>query len=100
MENLSKYLIGQNVVITTKSRRWLIMHGELEAVSGDTVRLKNARCCVYYSADTRSHVGLATDGPADGSRVTTAVDLCVVDGVETITSATEAATKRWNQGEW
>jgi len=100
MENLSKGMIGKNVVITTKSRRWLIMHGELEAVSGDTVHLKDARCCVYYSANTRSHVGLAAGGPANGSRVTTAVDLCIVDGVETIMPATEAASQRWNQGEW
>ena len=95
-------LIGRDVVICTKSRRWLVMHGTLAAVEGDTVRLKTARCAVYWSAATRSHQGLATTGPAPGSRITTAIDMAIVDGVEAILLATAQASARWveAEGEW
>jgi len=100
MESMTKDFIGKHVVITTKSRRWLIMHGTLEAVSGDTVRLKDARCCVYFSAATKTHTGLASHGPAEGSRIARRVDTAIVSGVETVSPATDEATKRWEREEW
>jgi|GEM_PF-6449657 len=95
--------IGQYVVITTKTRRWLVLHGILRAVRGeheDIVELENVRCAVYYSAATRSHMGLATTGPAAGSRISTAVEHATVSGVETIMVCTEAATAMWQREEW
>ena len=90
----------RKVVVTTKSRPWVVLHGTLVSHEGDTVVLAGARCAVFYSAPTHGFAGLAVTGPANGSRISSAVDRAEISGVEAVLDATPEASAAWERGEW
>jgi hypothetical protein len=53
------------VIITTEFRG--VFFGYADDTSGDTVVLKNARNCIYWSAATGGFMGLASKGSGYGS---------------------------------
>lgn len=93
-------MIGQMVVVTTDRDRRGVFFGQLIKYDGDVVELANARNAVYWSKETKGFLGLAAMGPADGSRISDPVPLVYLNGVTSITIATEAACKRWEAGPW
>lgn len=51
------------VIITTEYRG--VFFGYAEDTTGDTVILKNARNCIYWSSKTGGFLGLASKGPGE-----------------------------------
>lgn len=66
----------------------------------DSIVLTNARNCLYWSAETRGFMGLASSGPAAGSRVGPAVESITLFGVTAILEASTQAVERWESGPW
>ena len=97
---MTEGLIGKKIVAVTRSRPWIILHGELVAAEGDVVEIKDARCAVYYSTRTLGVLGLASDGPAKGSRISRRVDTAILCEVELILPSTPEASARWAEEEW
>jgi len=93
-------MIGKNVVVATKSRPWILVHGTLVEKTEDRVTLTHARCVVYFSTPTHGFIGLAVTGPMVGSRVSSAVDQIEIGGIEFTMLASAEASKAWEQGEW
>lgn len=88
------------VVITTSHRG--VFAGVLDDQTDKVVTLKNARMCVYWSADVRGVVGLAKGGPTASCKITPAA-MSVNIPSETVTlimDATDPARKAWENEPW
>ncbi len=83
------------VLVTTEYRG--VFYGYAEDTSGDTIILKNARNCIYWSPETGGFMGLASRGPADGSRIGAKVDLIELRKVTSVTEMTDAAVAAWER---
>jgi len=81
------------VLVTTEYRG--VFFGYAEDTSGDTIKLKRARNCIYWPSGNRGFLGLASDGPATGARVGPAADI-ELRKVE----VTEAAVAAWESAPW
>jgi hypothetical protein len=58
---------GRPVLITTAHRG--VFFGYAEDTTGETIRLRRARLCVYWSEDTHGYMGLAARGPSANCRI-------------------------------
>ena len=83
------------VIITTEYRG--VFYGYAEDTSGDTIILKDARNCIYWSAATGGFMGLASRGPADGSRVGAKVAQIELRKVTAVVEMTDAAIAAWER---
>lgn len=68
-------------------------------VSGDRIKLRDARQAVYYSSDTHGLLGLATDGPGRGSKIGPAANI-EVRRVVNVIECSQAATEAWEKAKW
>ena len=72
-----------------------------EAVmSAKSATLRRARMCVQWSVATKGVLGLASDGPAKGSRVTDEIPAILLDGIHAVLIPTDAAITRWSDPPW
>ena len=85
------------VLVTTAHRG--VFFGYAKDTSGDTIKLRAARCCVYWPAENKGFLGLASIGPASGARVGPAADLDV-RAVTSVAECTPAAVDAWEKAPW
>lgn len=88
------------VVVTTDKDRSGVFGGILESHNGTDAVLKDARMAVYWSAETRGVLGLASIGPQSGSRITPAVPRIELNGVTSVIDCTDAAKEAWEDAPW
>ena len=85
------------VVVTTAHRG--VFFGYATDTSGDTIKLRAARNCVYWSADVKGFIGLMSSGPTKGCRIGPAADLELRD-ITAVGVATPEAIKAWESAPW
>ncbi len=85
------------VLVTTTSRG--VFFGYATKTSGDVISLKRARNCVYWPVANKGFLGLAKDGPADGSRIGPPADI-ELRGITCVAEVTPDAVARWESGIW
>jgi len=68
-------------------------------VSGDRIKLRNARQAIYYSSETHGLIGLAVNGPASGSRIGPAANI-EVRRVVNVIECSQAAVEAWSKEQW
>lgn len=85
------------VIVTTSYRG--IFFGYATNTSGDTIKLRAARNCIYWPAGQRGFVGLASTGPIQGARVGPAADM-ELRGVTAVLECTPEAVAAWERGLW
>lgn len=80
------------VLVTTEFRG--MFFGYATDTSGDTINLKRARNCIYWSAACSGFLGLASIGPQKGSRIGERgnIELRKITSVSEVTSE---AVKVW-----
>lgn len=88
---------GTPVLVTTIHRG--VFFGYLEEKNGETVRLKRARNCVYWSSDVKGFLGLASTGPSESCRIGPAADIELY-GVTCVAAVEKAAVEKWEAGPW
>jgi hypothetical protein len=81
------------VIVTTEYRG--VFFGYANDTSGDTITLRNARNCIYWSAKTGGFMGLATKGPATGSRIGERVASIDLRKVTSVVEMQPAAVEAW-----
>lgn len=64
-----------------------------------TLKLRDMRNCVYWSADCKGFMGLAVGGPTALCRIGPAAS-ATVRNVTAIVEVSEAAAKAWNEAPW
>ena len=82
------------VLVTTEYRG--VFFGYATDTSGDTITLTDARNCIYWSAKTGGFMGLASIGPAPGSRIGEPVGSIELRKITSVAAVTTEAERLWN----
>lgn len=85
------------VLVTTEFRG--VFFGYAVETDGDTIHLKRARNCMYWSADVRGFLGLAGSGPTSGCRIGPPVDI-ELRKVTCVAEVSPAAVAAWEAAPW
>ena len=85
------------VLVTTAHRG--VFFGYATDTEGETVALKRARLCVYWSADVRGFMGLASNGPSPSCRIGPPADI-KLRNVTAVVEVTPTAVEKWETGPW
>lgn len=83
------------VLVTTEFRG--VFFGYSDDTSGDTITLKNARNCIYWPSDQGGFVGLASEGPAKGSRVGAVVESLELRKITSVAEVNADAATVWEK---
>jgi len=94
---LTKKLSERPVIVTTEHRG--VFFGYATATSGETIQLRRARLCIYWSADLRGFMGLASNGPTRGCKIGPAADIELRDITSVVEVSPEAVAK-WEAAPW
>lgn len=81
------------VIVTTEYRG--VFFGYADDTSGDTITLKRARNCIYWSAATGGFMGLASRGPGKGSRIGAVVSSIELRKVTSVAEMSADAVASW-----
>ena len=89
------------VVVTTEYKGVFFGYVDDPAIQDHRrLTLKNARMCVYWPPENHGVVGLASDGPADGSKISPAAQEIQLAGVTAIMQCSHKSVKNWEAGKW
>ena len=85
------------VIVTTAHRG--VFFGYADDTNGETIPLKRARLCVYWSQDVRGFMGLAVTGPTKSCRIGPAADI-TLRNITSVLEVTPEAVKAWEKAPW
>jgi hypothetical protein len=85
------------VLVTTQHRG--VFFGYAEETDGATIKLRAARNCLYWPAENKGFLGLASMGPLSGARVGPAADIELRD-ITCVAECSDAAVKAWGLAPW
>ena len=85
------------VLVTTAHRG--VFFGYAVNTFGDTIKLRAARLCIYWSSDLRGFMGLASHGPSNSCKIGPAADI-EVRNVTAVVEVSEEAVQRWEKAPW
>lgn len=89
---------GERYVLVTTEQRG-VFAGWATDVDGETIVLRAARNCVYWSSDVRGFLGLAANGPSDKCRIGPAADI-TLRNITSVSVVTDAARAKWEAAPW
>ena len=85
------------VLVTTAHRG--VFFGYADKIDGETIALKKARLCVYWSADVKGFMGLASSGPSATCKIGPAADI-TLRSITAVATVTPAAVAAWESAPW
>jgi hypothetical protein len=85
------------VIVTTEHRG--VFFGYANDIDGETIKLRAARLCVYWSADLRGFMGLASVGPSKDCKIGPAADI-TLRKITSVVEVTPQAIERWEAAPW
>lgn len=85
------------VVVTTEHRG--VFFGYAENTTGESIELKRARLCVYWSSDVKGFMGLAATGPSKSCRIGPAADI-ELRNITAVVAVTPEAVAKWEAQPW
>lgn len=88
---------GRPVLVTTAHKG--VFFGYADKTDGATIKLKRARLCVYWTADLRGFMGLASQGPSASCRIGQPADIELRD-ITAVVAVTPEAVQKWETGPW
>jgi hypothetical protein len=89
---------GERPVLVTTEHRG-VFFGYATETRGQTIDLKRARLCVYWSPELKGFMGLAKYGPDAGCKIGPDADI-EVRAITSVVEVTEAARLRWEEAPW
>src|SRR3989304_5265507 len=85
------------VIVTTAHRG--VFFGSARATAGETITLRRARLCLYWSRDVRGFMGLASTGPTASCRIGPAADV-TLRHITAVLGGTPDATIAGGRAPW
>ena len=85
------------VLVTTAHRG--VFFGYAIETSGEMIKLRAARLCVYWIADLHGFMGLASQGPRKGCRIGPPADI-ELRSITSVTEVSPEAAEVWELGQW
>ena len=89
--------VERAVLVTTSYRG--VFFGYATDVSGETIKLRAARNCIYWPAEQKGFLGLANVGPVKGARIGPAANI-ELRGITCVAECTPEATRAWESAPW
>lgn len=89
---------GERAVLVTTTHRG-VFFGYATDTRGETIKLRAARNCIYWPAGNRGFMGLASDGPKEGSKVGPAADIELRD-ITCVAECSPESIKAWEAAPW
>jgi len=86
------------LVVTTAHKGVFAGYGA--PTTNKTIRLTDARMCVYWSSDVKGVVGLASDGPSSSCKVGPAAPAITIQDVTAVMEASQKAEEAWTKQPW
>lgn len=90
--------VKERAVLVTTAHKG-VFFGYAKETSGSTIQLRAARLCVYWSADLRGFMGLASYGPNGSCKVGPAADIELRD-ITSVTEVSPEAIAKWEKSPW
>ncbi len=81
------------VIVTTAHRG--VFFGYASDTEGETISLSKSRLCLYWSADLRGFMGLASSGPGSSCKIGPSADI-TLRGITAVLEVTPEAEAKWN----
>ena len=88
------------VVVCTEAKGVFFGYIDENQVNDDPLTLTLARMCVYWSADMKGVMGLASHGPSNTCKVSRAVPKIMLKQITAVIAVSEDAVLRWEKGPW
>lgn len=85
------------VLVTTSHRG--VFFGYTKETEGAIIKLRAARNCLYWPAEQKGFMGLASQGPVAGCRIGPAADMELRD-ITAVGICSEAAVAAWEKAPW
>jgi hypothetical protein len=85
------------VLVTTAHRG--VFCGYATETGGETIKLREARLCLYWSADVKGFMGLAAGGPSAKCRVGPPADI-ELRSITAVLEVTPEAEAKWKTQPW
>jgi hypothetical protein len=85
------------VLVTTKHRG--VFFGYAKDTDGEQIKIRAARCALYWSRDVKGVLGLAATGPTKTCRIGPPADLTVRE-ITAVAEVTPDAVKAWEAAPW
>ena len=98
LKRKTKSVSGERPVLVTTAHRG-VFFGYTTDTSSRTIKLNRARLCVYWSAEMRGFMGLASIGPDSECRIGPAADITLQD-VTSVTEMTPEAVEKMEAAPW
>ncbi len=89
---------GERAVLVTTEHRG-VFFGYATDTDGETIKLSKSRLCVYWSADVKGFMGLASGGPTSGCKIGPPADI-TLRAITAVLEVTPAAVKAWEAAPW
>lgn len=94
---MAKKATERPVLVTTSYRG--VFFGYATDTSGETIKLRAGRNCVYWPREQKGFVGLAAHGPCSGARIGPPADMELRSVTAVVEVGPEAAA-RWEAQPW
>lgn len=85
------------VIVTTAHRG--VFFGYAGDTSGETIKLKRSRLCLYWSRDVKGFMGLASGGPTTECRIGPQADI-ELRNITAVLEVTPEAVTAWEAAPW
>lgn len=89
---------GERYVMVTTEHRG-VFAGFASDTSGDSIQLRQARNCIYWSSDLKGFMGLASDGPNSNCKIGPAADI-ELRKITSVVEVTPEAQAKWLDAPW
>ena len=88
----------ERAVLVTTSHRG-VFFGYATETDGATIKLRAARCCIYWPSENKGFLGLASAGPMSGAKVGPAADIELRD-ITCVAECSPESVKAWEAAPW
>lgn len=88
------------VMVTTELKGVFFGYAQPGDFTRKDIRLENARMAVYWSADVKGVLGLASTGPSKDCKIGPRVPAITLHGVTAVTEVTSEAAQQWETAPW
>ncbi|MGH8258545.1 MAG: DUF6948 domain-containing protein [Steroidobacteraceae bacterium] len=89
---------GERYVLVTTEHRG-VFAGFASETSGEMIKLRAARNCIYWSSDVKGFLGLANAGPTKDCKIGPAADL-ELRKITAVAEVTAEAQAKWEAAPW
>lgn len=90
----------QTAVLVTTVHKGVFFGYSDSDVQKDSITIKNARNCIYWSTDVKGFMGLASNGPTKSCRIGPKVPSMKLMGVTAVVEVTPEAIEAWEKSPW